>query len=358
MIAGIFDSIAMKNMQRGMCVLFSLALVGCQSFGASASAPSPVASRLTTLAASDLLSALVGEFDNNAQVWRVQAQSQSPAQQFAKGKPASIREVLPLRVHQQVRVLEHKNAASGLLLWQLEVIGAAPPVFATWLFRVSIDANGVTLLPYRATDPAAIAERLSDTAKRFEVQPNEWVELDACALHGTMQAGHLLASVVQASCAGLLPGIGAGAVLLPLRIDADAEILRVATFADQARSPTALQEAQRVRWFNGWAAINGAGPHATMESKDWHEQRKLRIHNEGGRLAILWRDGSRSGYSVELSRQNVGGDSQVLKLALIEDAGARTISYVWANPDATRIGMHLGWVQVGLELQGEATAAQ
>ncbi|QBB70362.1 hypothetical protein ELE36_08275 [Pseudolysobacter antarcticus] len=340
-----------------MCIFFALMLVGCQSFGGGASAPSSVASKQTTLAASDPLSALVGEFDNNAQVWRVQTQLQSPAPQPAKGKAAPIREAVPLRVHQHVRVLEHKNAGSALLLWQLDVTGAAPPVSATWLFRVTIDANGVTLLPYRATDPAAIAARLGDAAKRFEVQPNEWVELDACALHGTMQAGHLVASVDQASCASLLPGIGASAALLPLRIDADAEILRVATFADQARSPTALQEARRVRWFGGWAAINGAGPHATMDSKDWHEQRSLRIHDEGGLLAVLWRDGSRSGYSVELSRQNVGGDSQVLKLAVIEDASARTLSYVWANPDATRIGMHLGWVQVGLELQGEAPTA-
>ncbi len=357
MIRSLFSSIAMKNVQIGMCVFFSLVLVGCQSFGGGASAPSPVASKKTTLAASDPLSALVGEFDNNAQVWRVQAQSQSPAPQAAKGKPAPVREAVPLRVHQLVHLLEHKNAGSGLLLWQLDVTAAAPPVSATWLFRVTIDANGVTLLPYRAVDPAAIAARLGDAAKRFEVQPNEWIELDACALHGTMQAGHLVASVDQAGCAALLPGIGASAALLPLRIDADAEILRVATFADQARSATAQQEARRVRWFGGWAAINGAGPRATMESKDWHEQRNLRIHDEGGRIAVLWRDGSRSGYSVELSRQNVGGESQVLKLALIEDASARTLSYVWANPDATRIGMHLGWIQVGLELQGEPPIA-
>ncbi len=356
MNTGIFDSTSMKNIQRGMCIFFVLMLVGCQSFGGGASAPTTVASKKTTLAASDPLSALVGEFDNNAQVWRVQSQLQSPAPPSAKGKP-SIREAVPLRVHQLVHLLEHKNAGSGLMLWQLDVTGATPPVSAIWLFRVTIEANGVTLLPYRATDPATIAARLGDAAKRFEVQPNDWIELDACALHGTMQTGHLVASVDQASCAVLLPGIGASAALLPLRIDADAEMMRVATFADQARSPTALQEGRRVRWFGGWAAINGAGPRATMDSKDWHEQRKLRIHDEGGRLAVLWRDGSRSGYSVELSRQNVGGESQVLKLALIEDASARTLSYVWANPEATRIGMHLGWLQVGLELQGEAAIA-
>jgi|GEM_PF-836813 len=357
MTTGMFRFPSRNPLLGGMFVLSLVALVGCQTFGGVASAPASVASKKTTLAASDPLSALVGEFDNNAQVWRAQTQLQSPAPQAVKGKPAPIREAVPLRVHQLVHLLEHKNAGSGLLLWQLDVTGAAPPVSATWLLRVTIDANGVTLLPYRASDPATIAARLGDAAKRFEVQPNEWVELDACALHGTMQAGHLVASVDQTRCASLLPGIGVSAALLPLRIDADAEILRVATFADQARSPTAQQEARRVRWFGGWLAINGAGPRATMESKDWHEQRKLRIHDEGGRLAVLWRDGSRSGYSVELSRQNVGGESQVLKLALIEDASARALSYVWANPEATRIGMHLGWVQVGLELQGEPAAA-
>lgn len=337
--------IALKsNKQPRMLVLILLALTGCQSLGPPSTSPQPT-STVTNLASFDPWSMLVGEFDDNEQVWRAQTQTSG-------SKTVASKEITPLRVYQRVRVLEHKNEGSGLLLWQLEVLGAAPPLTAAWLYRVQLDNAGVSLVPYRATDPAAISARLGDSAKHFEVQPNEWAALDACALHGTMQAGHIIASVDQAACNALLPTLGASATLLPVRMDADADMLRVATFADQARSSTAMQEARRLRWFSGWAAINGAGSHATMESKDWHEHRNLRIHDEGGRLVVLWRDGSRSGYSFELEHLTyAGSQTRVLKLALIEDASGRIFSYVWANPGATSIGMHLGWVQVGLELQ-------
>jgi hypothetical protein len=39
----------------------------------------------------------------------------------------------------------------------------------------------------------------------------------------------------------------------------------------------------------------------------------------------------------------------VLKLSVVGDADGSTLAYAWANPEATRIGINLGWVQVGLE---------
>jgi hypothetical protein len=42
------------------------------------------------------------------------------------------------------------------------------------------------------------------------------------------------------------------------------------------------------------------------------------------------------------------GSTPVLKLSLIEDAGDHAVAYAWANPEATSIGINLGWVQVGL----------
>ena len=43
------------------------------------------------------------------------------------------------------------------------------------------------------------------------------------------------------------------------------------------------------------------------------------------------------------------GDVPVLKLSVVDDADGRTLAYAWANPEATRIGINLGWVQVGLD---------
>lgn len=40
---------------------------------------------------------------------------------------------------------------------------------------------------------------------------------------------------------------------------------------------------------------------------------------------------------------------RIRKLSVVEDASGQTLAYAWANPEATRIGINLGWVQVGLE---------
>ena len=39
----------------------------------------------------------------------------------------------------------------------------------------------------------------------------------------------------------------------------------------------------------------------------------------------------------------------MLRLAVMEDATGKMMSYVWADPDSRRIGLSLGWLQVGLE---------
>lgn len=148
----------------------------------------------------------------------------------------------------------------------------------------------------------------------------------------------------------MLPGIGATAALLPLRFRLDGDKLRVVTVADQARGADAATVSQRVRWFGGWDAINGAGPKAQPENNDWHLKRDLRLHSEGGRIALQWRDGAPSGYTLELARLTYReSNTEVLRLAVIEDATGKTLSYVWADPDARRIGLNLGWLQVGLE---------
>ena len=110
-----------------------------------------------------------------------------------------------------------------------------------------------------------------------------------------------------------------------------------------------MQEARRVRWFSGWAAINGGGPRASAENQDWHLQRDLRLGSEGSRIALHWRDGAPSGYSLELERTSYPERKlSVLQLNVIEDASGKTMTYAWTDPHADAIGLNLGWLQVGL----------
>jgi hypothetical protein len=148
-----------------------------------------------------------------------------------------------------------------------------------------------------------------------------------------------------------LPGLGASAALLPLRIGFDGDMLRIATFADQARGGAAESEARRVVWFNGWSAISGGGRSARADNQDWHTQQNLRLSSEGGRIPIRWRDGAPSGYSLELERRTYTERKlSVLELSVVEDASGRVLDYAWTSPQATAIGLNLGWLQVGFTI--------
>ncbi len=260
-----------------------------------------------------------GEYDNHEQV--------------ARGNAA-----LVPRVHFEITPL-HKT---GWYAWKVDLSGSSA-LTTTWVMRSLKSVDGsLQLTPYRALAGTAAL------GKDFD--PGQWVALDACALRGAATASGLNVRADLTACITLAPGIGAAAALLPLSIEHDGDALSVRLYADQARGPEARVEARRVRWYSGWAAINGAGPDARPESTDWHMNRDLRIGNEGGRAALHWRDGQNAGYSLELERATYrDGNVPVVKLSVIEDSSGRAIAYAWANPEATRIGINLGWLQVGLD---------
>jgi len=231
---------------------------------------------------------------------------------------------------------------SGWYEWKVTLSGTTE-LSATWVVRSLKRVDGsLELTPYRAlVDNPPLG-------KDFNLQ--QWVALDACALRGAATASGLKVSADLPGCSTVAPGIGASAALLPLTIEHDGDALRVRLYADQARGPDALVEARKVTWYGGWAAVNGAGQSSKPDSTDWHMNRDLRIGNEGGKTPLKWRDGQNSGYSLELERATYrDGNVAVVKLSVIEDASGRAIAYAWANPEATRIGINLGWIQVGLD---------
>jgi hypothetical protein len=297
-------------MMRLPLLLSFLLLGGCAALQ-PARAPLPAASNDAPLA---------GEYDNHSQVW-------------AAGGAG---DTLP---PPHVRIVIQPVDDGAWSLWHIR-LDAQPPLQATWAMQRRGAGPDAVLLPHRASvaTPAP--------ADRFAAA--EWTPLDACALHATGEGGGFVADA--AACALLAPGIGPAAALLPLAAAHAGDTLRLRLYADQARGPEAHEEARRVVWFTGWAAVNGAGPTATATADDWHMDRTLALGSEGGRAALPWRDGSPSGYSLRLERLAYrDGDVPVLKLSVVEDASGAVLAYAWANPEATRIGINLGWLQAGLE---------
>ncbi len=299
-------------MKRIAPILIALALAACHDVRHAPSAPT---------GAKATAPASQGVYDNHAQVWQ--------AHEAAAGAVQPPHLVVTIEPTSQ----------TDWTLWHV-VLDASPPLEARWAIRSLAQSDGaLALVPHRPlVAPAA--------APQFD--PQQWAALDACTLRTPSHAG--IASADPAACAALAPGIGAEAALLPLAIERDGEWLRVRLYADQARGADAREDLRSVRWFTGWAAINGGGPKADAASRDWHMDRALRIGTEGGRYPLKWRDGNASGYSLVLERLTYReGNVPVLKLSIVGDADGGTLAYAWANPEATRIGINLGWVQVGLE---------
>lgn len=288
------------------CVLAAV-LGGCQTFAPRAARP--VGAAVPS----------AGVFDNHEQVW-------------AAGENAS-----PVAApHLRVTILPTDKR--DWTLWQLHLDGAQPGD-AIWALREEVGANA-GFVPHRAL------VAVPGTGKDFD--PAQWAPLDACTLKvdksGRSYSGD------AASCTVLAPGVGAQMALLPLAIEQSGEWLHLRLMSDQARGADAREDLRRVQEFSGWAAINGAGAKATAENRDWHMDRRIRIENEGGRYRLHWRDGAVAGYSLGLERLTYrDGNVPVLKLSLIEDASGQVLAYAWANPEATRIGLNLGWVQIGLD---------
>lgn len=279
---------------------------------------------------------LAGEYDNHAERWNASG----------GGKQAPSGNAAPAIHHW----LSHPGGDRNQLLWRVVLPDTTPVQEARWL--LVNEKNG--FVPYRPLSAEAEAV-FQNSARSVRLDEKSWAPLNACTLKAAASRNGLAFAADPAACSALLPGIGATAALLPLRFELVDDRLRVVLVTDQARGVDAATLSQRVRWFTGWDALNGGGAKAAADNNDWHLRRDLRLHSEGGRVALKYRDGAASGYSLELARLTYReSNTEVLRLAVIEDASGKTLSYVWGDPGATRIGLSLGWLQVGLEAEGTA----
>ena len=221
---------------RRLILLGVLVLAGCDSFGGGSRADNH---RAASPAGNDLV--LIGEFDNHEQVQMAGASVAVP----------HVRETLRLA----------ENDRSGhLWLWRIQSGEGAGAAESAWLYRIATLDNGnrYAFTPYRALDDAARAALVA--GKDFKFDDKQWAELTPCTLNGERKDGKLVASADVGACSALLPGLGATAALLPLKLSFDGDMLSTVTFADQARGADASIDARRVRFFTGWSAINGGGP--------------------------------------------------------------------------------------------------
>ena len=106
---------------------------------------------------------------------------------------------------------------------------------------------------------------------------------------------------------------------------------------------------KRVRMFEGWTAVLKSGSTemtgADAPAEDWTGQRDLTIHDQGGSVKINDR------FSAQLAQLAYRNGTKVMTLKIIENSTGKAVAYTWTNPDATRIGINLRWIQAGFTLK-------
>jgi hypothetical protein len=90
-------------------------------------------------------------------------------------------------------------------------------------------------------------------------------------------------------------------------------------------------------------------------SEDWHFQRGLVLHDQGGRVRAG--GGDSGARAVTIRMRNVVWASGPNRPSLVlyihdPDAPDRALSYAWADPGATRIGVNLRWMQASCTIDG------
>jgi hypothetical protein len=135
---------------------------------------------------------------------------------------------------------------------------------------------------------------------------------------------------------------------------ASVDITRPALKLKRAGDAVAL-DARRVRYFSGWGAMKRLGKDAPADNKDWIGVRGLVLHTEGDKVLLTDSNGKSLGYAVELAQLTYQNTQQpILKFAIIDERTQKSLAYSWAETDATRIGINLGWIQAGFALHPDS----
>lgn len=286
---------------------------------------------------------LHGEWDNHVQV------------EAARPSGAT----LPPRVHLLYARLELAGDDHWLLTQHSE---ANPPrVYQNRLYRLQSDrAAGVLRLErFRPVNEALLLDLHRDPRRQNALQPSQLQADPDCSFTLEFQAE------AQRFTGSTQPGVclernGDSQALIntSLQFDADTLQLQEAVVVGGGAAASTDLQARKVRYFDGWAVIHRDGARAdSTDSAGFRILRTLRLFDQGNRFELRWEDGKPTGYSLELAQLDYAGDvGTVLRLALLEDRSGRTLAYAWANPDAARIGLNIGWFQSGFTLKSTETA--
>ncbi|MBS3743103.1 MAG: hypothetical protein KGY48_01995 [Wenzhouxiangellaceae bacterium] len=191
--------------------------------------------------------------------------------------------------------------------------------------------------------PTALATRLEGSFSPLGPQDKP---VGTCPLEVSVRSGGFVARTSAATCRF---GRDGAAAALVKEIAHDGERLVIGDRVldpgtEEARTPDRVLELERVRRFVGWAGVRDTG-------ESWRVAESVELQSDGVELAPEDAGGMTLAVVLELAPHRVREDqSPVLRLRVFDRESGELLGQSWADSAATRIGVALPDVQVGLRL--------
>lgn len=282
---------------------------------------------------------LAGEWNNNEQVWQ---QKLDIADAKVLSKPA-----LAAHLHQVLLPVSVPLLGSHVFYVQQALAENPGTPLHQRLLRLTTDVStgALRLESFALRQATTLLDVRKNPAALAGLTDSDWWAMPGCDLVlrylSTEQAFEGRSTAGE--CRDVLPGQNQ-----QLRVS-DQQWLVAETGRDGA-----LARLRKVRYFEGWFWIKNAGPTAAADDKKASFKAKQLLHNEGQRIPVVYDDGSASPYLLELAVLTYQNTKKpILKFALLDKQTLKSVSYIWANTDATLIGMNLGWFQAGFTQKSE-----
>ena len=290
-----------------------------------------------------------GEYDNNEQVWQQAVDGVAPEDRHE-------------RIHHIFLPVAAPAVGAHTHFVKQYMDGDYENVYRQRLYSFSLDdeRGAIELAIHSFNDEARYRYADRDPAVIEGIEPGEVRNMPGCNVYWRFVDGHYLGQMDDGACFYYSANLEQN-VYITDTLTLTAEEIRIGdkAFDEHGNRLFGRDEPhvnRRVRYFDGWAAIRRGS--ADPDSADPEEMLLvpgLRLHNEGQVVPLVTESGDETGFALELARltyQNTG--VAVLKLGVLEAETGETVAYSWADPDAARIGINLGWMQAGLTAEGGA----
>jgi len=299
---------------------------------------------LPVLADSDRLTALLaGEYNNNEQVWQQGEDGIAPEDRHEHIHHIFMPAPAPA-------VGEHTYFIKQYLGRDYE------NVYRQRLYNCSVneERGAIELAIHSFNEEEQYRHADRDPSLLAGLGPADLRNVPGCNVYWRFEGDHYVGEMDEGACFYYSANMGHNIYITdPLRLTADEIWIGDKAYDEDGNQLFGRDEPHRnrkVRHFGGWGAIErGAFAPDADNPDEMLLVPDLRLHNEGQIMPLVTAGGDATGYSVELARLTYQNTRvAVLKLGILDSATGETVAYSWANPGAGRIGINLGWLQVGM----------